>query len=78
LKVYLLGEPHKSQIIFHLVAQVMEKEASQKRYEEARARNITAGQVRQDSTQPERGMQLFTIDVNLPPNGTAIFTLAYK
>lgn len=60
------------------VAEVMEREAAQKRYFEARAHNLSAGHVEQASVLPERGMQFFTVAVNLPAGGTATFILTYN
>ena len=59
------------------IAQVLEKEAAERRYEEAKQRNQTAGQVKRDPVQPKRGMELFTVNVNLAPRGVAYFTLVY-
>ncbi|XP_070176067.1 inter-alpha-trypsin inhibitor heavy chain H3-like [Littorina saxatilis] len=60
------------------MAQVLEKEAAQQRYDQAKAKNQTAGQVKQSPLKPQRGMELFTINVNLAPRGTAFFTIVYN
>ncbi|KAK7110730.1 inter-alpha-trypsin inhibitor heavy chain H2-like [Littorina saxatilis] len=64
------GEKHE--------AQVQEKRTAERRYEEAKEKKQTAGHVKQSSLPVERGMELFTISVNLAPRGTAVFTLVYN
>ncbi|XP_076436380.1 inter-alpha-trypsin inhibitor heavy chain H3-like isoform X2 [Babylonia areolata] len=60
------------------VAQVLEKEVAEERYQEARRRNQTAGQVKQVPVKLERGMELFEISINLAPGASALFTLVYN
>lgn len=60
------------------VAQVMEKGAAEKRYQEAKDRDQTAAQVRQEPVEMERGMELFQITINLAPQSSAMFTLVYN
>lgn len=60
------------------MAKVLEKAAAQEKYEEARARNQMAGQVKHDRVDPARGMELFTVNVNVAPGSSASFILTYK
>ncbi|KAL8563007.1 hypothetical protein ACOMHN_004699 [Nucella lapillus] len=60
------------------LAQVLEKEAAEKKYQEAKERNQTAGQVKQVPVKMQRGMELFQITVNLAPHSSATFTLVYN
>lgn len=57
---------------------VMEKDQAQKQFDEARAQNKTAGQVKQVSKAPARGTDVFSISVNLAPRAAAYFTLTYQ
>lgn len=59
---------------------VMEKEEAKKLYEGAKERNETAGHVEQESTRPDRrlDMDMFTVSVNLAANASAVFELRYQ
>lgn len=63
----------------HVISmKVMEKDKAQKQFDEARAQNKTAGQVKQVSKAPARGTDVFSISVNLAPRAAAYFTLTYQ
>lgn len=63
----------------HVISmKVMEKDQAQKQFDEARAQNKTAGQVKQVSKAPARGTDVFSISVNLAPRAAAYFTLTYQ
>ncbi|CAH1794595.1 unnamed protein product [Owenia fusiformis] len=63
-----------------LVAEVMEKEAAQKIYDEAKKSGATAGQVASDSKAetPERAFELFAVSVNVAALSSATFEISYQ
>ena len=60
------------------VAEVKEKKLAEEEYEEAVKQNKTAGMVSSDERLiPERGMEFFTVSVNVRPNSEVKFELEY-
>lgn len=60
------------------IAEVKEKAEAEKEYEEAKKRNETAGKVSRKIVQPARGMEVFSVAVNVAANSKVEFTLTYQ
>ncbi|ESO87139.1 hypothetical protein LOTGIDRAFT_107242 [Lottia gigantea] len=60
------------------VAKVFPKEEAQKKFDEAKAKNQSAGQVRNVKTDTLRGMDDFMIDTNVKAGVEAVFYLTYQ
>ena len=63
------------------VGQVKEKEVAEKEYEEAKKRKETAGKVSaapRSTVQPARGMEVFSVAVNIAASSSVEFVLTYQ
>ncbi|XP_050412364.2 inter-alpha-trypsin inhibitor heavy chain H4 [Patella vulgata] len=60
------------------IAKLFAKEEAQKKYDDAKDRGQSAGQVRHASTDPKRGMDIFKVDVNVGSFADATFYLTYQ
>ncbi|KAK6176217.1 hypothetical protein SNE40_014542 [Patella caerulea] len=60
------------------VAKLFAKEEAQKKYDDAKDKGQSAGQVRHASTDPKRGMDIFKVDVNVGSFADATFYLTYQ